>query len=65
MMFSVPANGGYKVTPILLKTMRQNCASLEFDTTTVQTIRQDCGVWWLKLLSGPQFTLIPPASGKN
>lgn len=68
-MFSVPANGGYKVTPHLLKddedkkNLRQ---SMHLKPETVQTIRQglravvDGGTG--KALNSPT---IPPASGKS
>ena len=68
-MFSVPANGGYKVTPHLLKDdedKKKLRESLNLKPTTVQTIRQGLrsvvagGTG--KALNSPT---IPPASGKS
>ena len=68
-MFSVPANGGYKVTPHLLKDdedKKKLRESLNLKPTTVQTIRQGLrGVvagGTGKALNSPT---IPPASGKS
>ena len=68
-MFSVPANGGYKVTPHLLKDdedKKKLRESLNLKPTTVQTIRQGLrGVvagGTGKALDSPT---IPPASGKS
>lgn len=68
-MFSVPANGGYKVTPHLLKDdedKKKLRESMHLKPTTVQTIREGLrGVvagGTGKALNSPT---IPPASGKS